>query len=238
MKSTSRLRTLSHVAAITSDTVCPLLLTNLDNQSSPSFVSTGERSHTFLTRNYNSLQVFRTWIVLLLGELFNIHRLRYILLLHLLLFLSPPRIPLLLVNQICPPVCCLLHRTVIKRFHISTGIPQTAYYSMYSHNADGVGESGALLPASDNNDRVTLLEESAALSVVDAVLHTDVHVLQPVLLGWLWNANAKQIISLLSITSTLSLFPKQLNHSFTHRDRSMARCHGTGGTDAHTGRTW
>lgn len=72
---------------------------------------------------------------------------------------------------------------------------------MYSHNADGVGESRALLPASDNNDRVTLLEESAALSVVDAVLHTDVHVLQPVLLGWLWNVNAKQIISLCSLNN-------------------------------------
>lgn len=52
---------------------------------------------------------------------------------------------------------------------------------MYLHNADGVGESRALLPASHYDHGVALLDELATLSVFDAELHTGIHVLQPVL---------------------------------------------------------
>lgn len=54
---------------------------------------------------------------------------------------------------------------------------------VYVHNANGVGEAGALLPASDDNHRVAWLQEATFLTELHTVLDTSIDVLQPVIQG-------------------------------------------------------
>ena len=51
---------------------------------------------------------------------------------------------------------------------------------MYVQDAHGVGESGSLAPASDDNDWVAGLDEPVLPANVDSVLHALVNVAEPV----------------------------------------------------------
>lgn len=51
----------------------------------------------------------------------------------------------------------------------------------YVHNADGVGEAGALLPAGNDDHRHAGLQEATFLAKLHTVLDARVNVLQPVL---------------------------------------------------------
>lgn len=79
-------------------------------------------------------------------------------------------------------------------FDGTVGVKKGKYYIVYNvilylyylHNTDGVGETRALLPASNNHDRISGLDEAILLAHLQTKLHTHIDILKPVRLSGLY----------------------------------------------------
>lgn len=71
-------------------------------------------------------------------------------------------------------------RQPTKLFRQAANRTNSGDFVRYVHNADRVGESGSLFPASDNDHRVAVLDKVPGLAERNSAVDPGVNVLEPV----------------------------------------------------------